>query len=191
MISSRKQFPGSSLTKLFPSGFQQTSLGFLATACRNRSTATLQQLHVCRIVGKLGTVLGFHFLLCARERIVYKGLVSLKNYLKSLLFLFLIKLLGFGLQNHLCLLLGSSLQQSLGCSTAASWLTLDTWSQSVSLLVMVDHNGNLKKSMQAWRFSLFLYIPWIPSGAGFQKSNWVTEWKLVVSFGSLGQELSK
>lgn len=74
-----------------------TALGFLATACRNRSTATLQQLHVCRIVGKLGITPSFHFLLCARERLVYKDLVSLKIYLKSLLFLFLINLLGFGL----------------------------------------------------------------------------------------------
>lgn len=97
MISSRKQFPGSSLTKLLLSGFQQTALGFLATACRNRSTATLQQLHVCRIVGKLDITPSFHFLLCARERLVYKDLVSLKIYLKSLLFLFLINLLGFGL----------------------------------------------------------------------------------------------
>lgn len=97
MISSRKQFPGSSLTKLLLSGFQQTALGFLATACRNRSTATLQQLHVCRIVGKLDITPSFHFLLCARERLVYKDLVSLKIYLKSLLFLFLRNLLGFGL----------------------------------------------------------------------------------------------
>lgn len=157
MISGRKQLPDSSLIKLFLSGFHQTSLGFFATACRNRSTATLQRLHVCRIVGKLAIALSFHFSLCARKRLVYKGLVSLKIYLKSLLFLFLVKLLGFGLWNHLCLLLGSSLQQSLGCSTATSWLTLGTRSQSVSLLVTVDDNENLKKSMQAWRFSLRLY----------------------------------
>lgn len=37
------------------------------------------------------------FALCNGERLLYKDLVSLNIYLKSLLFLFLIKLLGFGL----------------------------------------------------------------------------------------------